>query len=346
MIRPVKILHLIPVLLIVALVFFMSGSGHAAKLTNRSVQILSSRPSVTTGHNFGFDMTSSGSIGSIEFEYCDNDPFAGTACTAPAGLVVFSATLDTQTGEAGFIVDPLSTANKIILSRAPSAVTPPRPVTYSFSNIVNPAAPVHTVYVRISTFASVDATGPRTDEGAVAFATASGISVDGFVPPYITFCAGISVALDCSTSSGTKLNFGELSTTETRFLTSQFAGATNDESGYVVSLAGTTMTSGNNTIPALTSSSTSSAGTGQFGINLRANSAPSVGVDPVGSGSATADADYNAPNQFRFQNDILASSPISTDFNRFTVSYIINIPDGQAPGVYSTTLTYIAVASF
>ena len=44
------------------------------------------------------------------------------------------------------------------------------------------------------------------------------------------------------------------------------------------------MTSGNNVIPALTGASPVQTGTGQFGINLRANSAPQGGQDVSGTG--------------------------------------------------------------
>lgn len=327
-------------------VLIFSGLGQAAKLASRSVEILTSQPGATTSHVLRFDITSAGSVGSIQFEYCDNSPFVGDACTAPSGFSASSASLATQTGETGFSIHPSSTANKLVVTRVPAAVTPPQPVSYTFSNVVNPSAPAHSTYVRVSTYASTDGSGAWIDEGAVAFATASGISVDGFVPPYITFCAGVTVALDCSASSGTKLDFGELSTVATRSTTSQFAGATNDESGYAVSVSGTTMTSGANTIASLGSPTASSTGTSQFGMNLRANTSPGVGAEPVGSGSTTPTSSYNTPDLFKFQNETIANSSISTDYNRFTVSYILNMANGQAPGVYSTTLTFIAFASF
>lgn len=334
----------VPMLFLAGLWFFTAIS-QAATLEQRSVRIASSTPGATTEHRFSFTIASATQLGSIEFEYCSNDPFIGTACTPPTGLSVSGAVLSSQTGETGFGIHASTTTNRLVISRTPVSAAA-QPVTYTFNGIVNPSAPPQTVYIRISTFASDDASGSRTDSGAVVFATASGVAVDGFVPPYITFCAGVTVALDCSTSSGTKLDFGELSAAATRFTTSQFAGATNDESGYAVSTSGTTMTSGANTISALGSPSVSSTGTGQFGMNLRANTAPSVGAEPVGSGSTVPTSNYNNPDMFKFQNETIASSSISTDYNRFTVSYILNMANGQAPGVYSTTLTFIAFASF
>jgi hypothetical protein len=322
-----------------------TGVGRAEALQNRSVRLLSSVPSINTTHVFQFDIISPSNLGSIEFEYCTNNPFVGTACTAPGGLDVSLANLNSESGETGFVVDPSSTANRLILSRPP-AVAAPQSASYTLGNVVNPSSPAQTVYVRISTFASSDASGARIDTGAVVFATAAGLLVDGFVPPYLTFCAGINVALDCSTTTGNKILFGELSATETKHQTSQFAGATNDESGYTASVSGTTMTSGNNIITANASPVSSQPGASQFGINLRANSVPSVGQEPIGSGSAAVMAGYDSPNQFMYKNDTLVSSTISTDFNRFTVSYVINVSSDQPPGLYATTLTYIAVASF
>ena len=107
------------------------------------------------------------------------------------------------------------------------------------------------------------------------------------------------------------------------------------------------MTAGNRVIPALALPSLSIPGTGQFGINLRANTAPSVGTDISGTGSGSVAAGYATPNVFRFQNgDIVATSPISTEYNRYTISYLVNIPTNQAAGRYASTITVIATTTF
>ncbi len=144
-------------------------------------------------------------------------------------------------------------------------------------------------------------------------------------------------------------DFGEFSSTTATGVTSQMSVATNDGTGYNAFVTGQTMTSGTNIIPALTTQTASSPGTSQFGINLRANSSPSVGsnpqVGPVASG--VPDANYNTPNIFRFVNgERVASATTSTGFNRYTISYLVNVSADQAPGLYATTLTYTAVASF
>jgi hypothetical protein len=336
--------------MVVALVFGLiplawTQQTSAAPMTARSVTVGSSVPDAVTTHSFKFTLTSVSPVGSIEFEYCDNTPFVGTVCTAPAGFSASAATLQSEAGETGFSIDPSSTVNRIVLSRI-AVPTAAIPVQYVFQDVVNHSTQNSTVYVRIATFATTDGTGPRTDTGAVAYATVSNISVAGFVPPYLTFCVGVTVALNCSSSTGVLLNFGQLVTNQPRFVSSQFSVATNDPGGYATFIAGPTMISGNNVIPALDPPHASQTGTSQFGMNLRANSSPAVGTDPIGVGTGVIAAGYNTPNQFFFRNQLLTSSPVSSDFNRFTASYIVNVSGAQQPGIYSTTLTYIATAAF
>jgi len=318
---------------------------NAAPLTSRSVRVQTSKPSAQTAHTFRFNINSSGAIGSIQFEYCSNGPFTGSPCTAPDGLSVAAAAIASQAGVTGFSVHPSSSVNRLVLTRSSSAVAP-QPVSYIIDNIINPSTPATTTFVRISTHVSEDATDPWTDDGAVLFSTDGGLGANGFVPPYLTFCVGITVAPNCTNATGNAIDMGELRFNAPSVGTSQFAGATNDVSGYTVSLRGTTMTSGNNIINPNAAPAPSAPGTSQYGINLRANTAPAVGLNPLGAGTANPIGDYNNVNQFTFRNGTIATSPNSTDFNTFTVSYMVNVPRGQPPGVYSTTATYIATALF
>ncbi len=327
-----------------AITLFIPYSSKAFQMTNRSVAIGSSNVSANTTHNFSFDYPSVNTIGSLEFEYCTNSPLVGSPCVPPVGLNVSSANLVSQTGETGFAIDPATTANKIVVSRLPG-LTSVGPAQYNFANIINPSS-AETVFVRVSSFSGVGALGPRVDDGTVAFATVNQVSVNGFVPPYLTFCVGVTVAGDCSSANGDFVGFGELSKTGPRFLTSQYAGATNDPTGYSTSVYGITMSSGTNAITALNSPTTSIPGVSQFGMNLRTNSSPNVGLDPSGAGSSAIEPDYNQPNMFTFKNQIISKANISTDFNVFTVSYLVNVSNSQPAGIYNTTLTYIATASF
>lgn len=123
--------------------------------------------------------------------------------------------------------------------------------------------------------------------------------------------------------------------------------ATNADFGLAIAAYGTTMTSGNNIIPALTTPTVSAPGNAQFGLNLRNNSDPDIGEDPSGGGVAMPTAAYNIPNRYVFNSgDIVATSPAVTDTRKFTSSYIVNVSSSQPPGVYTATLTYICTATF
>lgn len=320
----------------------------AADLTNRSIMLGSSYASANTTHAYQFSTVTASDVGSIQFQYCSNSPLFSEPCTAPTGLNVMSAGIQSQTGITGFNVSGMSSASNLVITRSPQPQTPTT-ARYVFSNVINPAGPNDVTYVRITVYDGINTSGNIIDTGAVVFVTEERFSVELYVPPYLTFCVGVSVALNCSTTSGFLSNFGEFNPNAPTSVTSQFAAATNDLTGYNVFINGQTMTSGTNIIPALITQTASSPGQSQFGINLRANTSPSVGSNPQAGPVANAApaTSYNTQNQFRFVNgDRIAGSTRSTGFNRFTVSYLVNVSPNQPPGRYATTLNYTAVASF
>lgn len=317
----------------------------ALQLAARSLQISSAVPGDTVRYNLSLQYATVGTLGSIQFEFCQNDPLIGTACTAPPGLDLTAASLVDQTGETGFSIHASSTANKLVLSRPPTLATT-QPSSYVLDGVVNPTA-TGTHYVRIQTFASDDASGPELDRGGLAFSINPAFQVSTEVPPYLEFCTAITIVNhDCSTASGNTVDFGELSRSQTSTAVSQFMAVTNASSGYGVTLAGTTMTAGNEVIPAVVNS-VSVPGLSQFGLNLRANSLPPVGNEPAGSGSAAPLAAYDQPNRFSFgSGDTIAAAIGASDFQTFTTSYIVNVSADQAPGQYAATLSYICLANF
>ncbi len=341
----IKQLFIVVIALITVLAGWPAGQARAADLNNRSVTIGTSTPSATTSYRFRFDIPSVNTVGSIVIEFCQTSPLYAVTCVLPSGFNASAATLTSQTGEVGFSIDPSSTNNTIVLTRSPS-LTSIGTARYNFSGIVNQDF-IGTSYIRVATHASTDGSGPRIDSGGLAYSTAYGVSVDAYVPPYLTFCVGVTVAGDCSSATGQFLGFGELTSNAPRYLTSQYAGATNDPGGFSASVTGVTMTSGSNVIPALASPTPSFPGTSQFGMNVRSNTNPGVGADPSGLGTSMPTSDYSQANLFTFKNNqVVSASNLSTDFNLFTVTYLVNVRQGQAPGVYNTTLTYIAVAAF
>jgi hypothetical protein len=323
------------------------GRVNAATIEDRSVVVGSGQVSANTTEDIRFTLPSSDNVGSLVFQYCSNTPLFNFPCAPPAGLDITGATINSQSGNTGFSIDSAdTTANHLVLSRLPSAIVT-TPNEYILANTINPSTAGSTVYIRISSQASQDGSGPAIDTGAVAFAVQSIFNVYAFVPPFLKLCVGITVAPDCSAMFGDSIDLGTLSSSIANTGQSQYATATNDPNGYVVFALGTTMTSGNNTIPALSLPAASFPGTGQFGINLRANLIPAVGQDPVGLGTGIPAASYNIPNRFLFNNgDSISSSSLPSNYNRMTVSYIVNVPKSQPAGIYSTNITYVATVEF
>jgi hypothetical protein len=193
------------------------------------------------------------------------------------------------------------------------------------------------------------------------------------MPESLIFCAGQSVSEtsgmpDCATATAGTVNFNQaFSPSSTSYATSQMAASTNAGTGYVITVSGTTLASGVNSIPAMTSTGTSVVGTGQFGMNLAldtaANSATpvvsplSASVTPTGGSYQKGEAlvGYNtggdaATAQYTFNdgglNNVADSTNSATDPQIFTATYIVNVAGHQAAGTYTTTLTYVCTPTF
>jgi hypothetical protein len=318
----------------------------APLLPNRFVRISNPTISQVAEYTVGFTVNEVATpIGSVSILFCTNTPLLTDPCVPPAGFDVSGATLTNQTGNTGFTIDS-STSNSILLSRLP--ILPSNAAsTYQFNGVINPSAS-GSHFMRLRTFSSTDGTGTEIEEGGTVFVMNSGLSINTEVPPYLKLCASVTiVGFNCATATSFLIDLGELSKSQANTATSELVIATNAGFGYTITIAGTTLTSGNNIIDPLSGGGTSSPGTAQFGINLRANSNPGIGADPSGPGIAAPTANYNIPNNFRFINpDVIVSGSGNTDNKKFTVSYLVNVAVNQPPGVYATTLTYIALANF
>ncbi|MGH7141996.1 MAG: hypothetical protein ACREF5_00740 [Candidatus Saccharimonadales bacterium] len=340
----------------------------AAQITTRSLTLEAgassggSDPGGVVNDLFNFTLNTSGNVGSIQFLYCT---IASGTCITPTGLVTTSATMGTQSGATGFTL--VNTTNGApYITRTVANVTAPLAVSYQLLSVTNPTTANQTFYVRISTFASTDTTGAVTDTGNVAASTATQIVLSGIMPESLIFCTGQTVGTtsgipDCTKATAGIISFDQLfSPTAAATATSQMAASTNAGSGYNITVNGTTLTSGGNTIPAMTSAGAAAVGNGQFGMNLVANttasSTPAAGtaVAPSANGSTfkgQALAGYNTPDIWKYNSgDSVANSADGgagpTNIQIFTVSYIVNVTGSQTAGTYVTTLTYICTATY
>jgi hypothetical protein len=98
------------------LLYSLQVSG--AVLQQRKLELTDPTPTATSDYAFSFTIATAGTLGSIRFQVCSNDPIVDEPCVAPLGFDASAATLSTQTGETGFVISPASTANNLILTRA------------------------------------------------------------------------------------------------------------------------------------------------------------------------------------------------------------------------------------
>jgi hypothetical protein len=351
---------------------FQGNDASAAQITQRSLTLEGvgadggSKPNGVVNHLFQFSVPTTGTaIGSIKFEYCTTA--TGGPCVMPTGLSTTSATLLNEGANAsGFTIDN-AVQGSPVLERA-SATTPAgAALSYRLGAVTNPTAINSSFFVRISTYTSLDGSGTAIDTGTVTASTARAIELTGTMPESLIFCTGATITVngggvpDCSTATSGAVEFNQLfSPTDTATATSKMAASTNATNGYSITVDGTTLTSGSNTIPAMTATATPTRGTSQFGLNLKANttgvSTVAVGseVAPVSNGTdlrGQASTDYRNVDQFKFVsgNSVAASdfnTPGPTNAQIFTVSYIVNVAGSQIAGSYTTTLTYICTPTF
>lgn len=332
-----------------------STATAAGQLTSRSLTISSSSSSVanaTTTYTFHFTFATGTVVQSFQAQACTT---ASGTCTLPTGFANASATITQPTGlgaTSGWTVNT-ATAGSLRMLNSTNATAPSGTQTVIFNNVQNPTTPAaQTYYLRITTYS--DATWTTViDDGNTATATANQITFNGTIDESLTFCVGITVTGNCTSTTGTAVTFSPsstFSTTTASTASSQFAAATNAGGGYVVTVNGATLTSGARTIAAAGVQSPNGAtagsvtGTSQFGMNVPTASITNASSQSVG----TAGTNYGTAAQYRyFTGDTVATTGgVASDFNTYTANYIVNISGVQAAGAYATTLTFICTATF
>jgi len=321
-------------------------SAAQMRLQDRSLYVQNNTPSVETSYTVSFRYMSPESIGSVSFLFCV-DPIPYHECVTPPGLDVSGATLVDQSGESGFTILSKST-NHIVLTRPAGPITSAMS-SYKFDNIINPSNTDLSFSVRLRTHATPNATGTQIDFGSVKGQITEGILIETQVPPMLIFCLAEEVADNCASTNETFYkDMGTLEPATTLSAQSQMAVGTNATGGFAITASGIPPSAGTNVIEPLLLSTESKPGSNQFGINLVANNAPAVGIDPQGIwANAIVASDYNVPNKYKYvSGDLVAYSPNVSLMKKFTVSYILNTSDELKAGVYSTTITYIASGRF
>lgn len=325
---------------------YTAGAADYPRLINRSLSIGTSEPGEVTDYRIEWRWPSSTTVGSVRLELCA-DPYVLDACGELPPGDLSGASLDSQTGALGGWSLSSATTNELLLTRGSTGASGTGVYVFNLSGIQNPTGIQKTFFIRIYSHNNTDASGTATHMASVASATATPIMITSEVPPFLFFCAGITVTPWCDSVVGDQIDYGSLDYCVTDVGTSQFGVATNAIGGYVVSANGNTLTSGNKQITNLDILTPNAPCTGQFGLNLRANTDPPFGADVSGAGIGVVAPEYDVPDQFKFvSGETIASAITGTLWNTYTVTYIVNIDEDQPSGIYNTTIAYICTAAF
>jgi len=331
---------------LIALFLVVTPTG-AKRFQERSLYVQDNSPAARTSHTVSFQYMSPDAIGSVEMLYC-LDPIPYNPCVTPPGLDVSGVSLSGQSGETGYSIQSAST-NRIVLTRLPTFISGTGNASYTLDNIRNPSITSEPFSIRLKSHASTNASGQQVDFGTVRGQITESVEIATQVPPMLIFCLAEEVENSCvSTNENYYAELGELNAGSTLKTQSQMAIGTNASGGFAITANGGPPSAGTNIIASSKSPTVSQPGTNQFGMNLVENTAPSIGNNPEGVWTnAVPSPDYNQTNRYTYNSgDVVASSPNVSLMKKFTVSYIINSEPNLRPGVYTTTIVYIASGRF
>lgn len=345
----------------------------AAQLDNRELTLEDSAASATTGHNYSFVIATSDDVGEMQFEYCNNNPFPGQSCTAPSGLDVSSVTIDGSVlinGTAAtnsYSVDGTNTTtNKIVIDTATAnTLSAGDVVEVDFDGAVNPDSSNTEFFTRLYTYQS-DSGSTLVDDGGLAFSTAETIDVTARVEENLVFCIYAS-GNSCSSPGTTSVDLGVLTTANGKTGTHSAQVATNALNGFTVQYAGTTLnhdsTSADITAIGATGEG-SNPGNEQFGMHISVTNSPSTQASlnneysntdcsaggGTGTGSSKCYAFVDGATVTDGGDDTttntIASGTSPVDQNNFDMEFLGNVNATTETGTYSTTVTYVATATF
>ena len=145
---------------------------------------------------------------------------------------------------------------------------------------------------------------------------------------------------------------GDLSTEQTATKTTIVKVRSYLSNGYFVQVSGDPPKYGGHTLSTPASPALSQPGTEQFGINVVANTSPSVGANPVQVPSSDfsfgqAFSGYNTANRFQYRSgDTIASSSVASGQTDYTISMIVNISNLTPSGHYSGDFAAVVVPMY
>ncbi|HET9059008.1 MAG TPA: hypothetical protein VFN61_03735 [Acidimicrobiales bacterium] len=328
------------------------------QLTSRSLT-MSNSESIASGltYHVSVDTGDAGSVQSIIVDFCSNSPVTGVACTAPGGFSVGTSPSVANLllggavdGGGTWTASSANSGRTLIYTRsAPVSLSSGESISFDIDNVSNPSA-TGTFYSRMMIYdfdqSGYTATSPGayTQFGGFALSTASTIDLSATVQEEITFCvyqstcgSPVNVALGHTVGNATVIDSTVVDTQPV-----DFSLSTNANHGASVSILGSTLTdAAGQTIPAMTTSGSITAGTADFGIYL---SSLGSGMS-VASPYATSASGYYYGATGTTTNELASSSaPVNNSVS--TITYGVTASNNTPSGIYTASHQLIATGTF
>lgn len=259
-------------------------------------------------------------------------------------------------------------------------------ISFDLTSVKNPDTTNHTFYARIYTFAAAGGSSSYTlatpgtyiDAGGVALSTANQLIIVSKVQERLTFCVYTTgTGNDCTAKSGSTINLGDnngVLDSNGPYVdkTAMYSIATNATGSAAVRVKGDTLKTGANSIAAAGAvAAHSTTGIEQFGFCTYQSAGAGMTVaalydgtggatgncsnatqtsgtpSPGGAGSGATDPyfAFDTANTATTYGQQFATKPAGT-FSTGTFVFIGNINNITKPGIYTTTLTFIATGTY
>lgn len=332
---------------VAALVLVLTGGqlAYAAALTSLSDAMSSSKISTLSSHVIKFTTPTGASDSSDTIIITFPSDFNFTSKTIGTVSFTHGASTGAETTET-LAASPSASAWGAVFSGTQNRV-----LTLTAPSDGVGAAAVAASDKIIITYDSTNSTnGSSAASYAVAISGAFGdtgsITVNLITDDQVLVSATVAQSLTFSLSDNT-IGFGTLSASAARYATGDTSGTgseteahniivgTNASNGYTLSISDAApLTSGANTIDALSSNTASSPGTEQYGLRVTAS-----------GGSGTVSSPY-AASGFAFGSTQVAAATGASANTTYSARYLANINANTEAGAYAGTINYTATANF
>lgn len=198
----------------------------------------------------------------------------------------------------------------------------------------------------------LDATSPNYRSKQAIGETAVGNSVGSQYQFNAGFNTSDAPLLELAVDGGV-YDMGVLDASQVRYTSANFSVRNYLSQGYTVQFTGQPPKEYNgHALSPMNILAQSNPGMEQFGINLRNNTVPNVGNDPLqipDTSYSFADAvnGYDQPDWFKFvDGDVIAASNKSSGKTSFTISFIANITRDTPAGAYGGSFSVVVTPTF